>query len=316
MKFSGTTGVNGNTFSLDQGQSRWLNSNVLWAPSAGESKSIEETACTRVVSKRRLSCINTSWRRNWGRNWGWGGSGSIGWCRGRRRGTTSSQINSNNLEIVASADPNVIFTNSITTAISRTRVSNSNTVATNEVALSISVVQGGNETARSGIRGLGEFADWEFQKIVRRSGTSGETKPTPGTITRKREGIALIAVSSGESSRTSDIGDQTSLTDITTDFGCITIVSHKLKSVRFGVLKTRKGRKIPSDFSTKSVQIGDDWDGRRVNKTDRHRISSKTKVVGRCTNTRVQIGGRNRAGCFNGGERVGSIRKVASNGLG
>jgi len=190
---------------------------------------------------------------------------------------------------------NVITANTISTAGSRAREDFTNTVATNDVSCRISEVFSWNESSRSKVWWGKNFGFWKFlEEISRIRVSSRRTPPSPGTISRKRSFITNITVGSGETSRAGLGGNQTSLSNITTDFGRITIVDQKLKTV--GVFRDETEIiKIPSDFSSKGFRVRDGSNSGRINKSKRRNMGTSTKVplivskiIGRRISTRFR----------------------------
>lgn len=173
---------------------------------------------------------------------------------------------------------NVITTDTISTASSRAREDFTNTVATNNVSLSISVVFRWDKSSRSNVRWVQDLGFWKFlEKISRIRISSRRAPPDPGAISRKRGFITFITVSSRETSWTGLGGNQTSLSNITTDFGRITIVDQKLETVRvFG--DETEVIKIPGDFSTKRFRVWDGSNGGRIDESKRRNVGSSSKV--------------------------------------
>jgi len=153
-------------------------------------------------------------------------------------------------------------------------MSDSNTITSNNVSLGVILVEGRDESV-SGVRSSVGFSNREFQEFVRRLRSSVRTEPSPSVITRDRVGITNIAIGSKETSRTSLIGDQTSLTNISSDFCGISIMDQKLESV--GVRRDQwEFVEIPSDFNTIVVQIRRKSNSGRIDESEWGRISSKT----------------------------------------
>lgn len=120
---------------------------------------------------------------------------------------------------------NVVTANTISTAGSRARDDFTDTVATNDVSLRISVVFRWNESSRTDVRWVKDFGFWKFLKEIGRiSISSWRAPPSPGSVSRERKSITFITVGSSETSWAGLIGNQTSLSNITTNFGRVTIV--------------------------------------------------------------------------------------------
>jgi hypothetical protein len=107
--------------------------------------------------------------------------------------------------------------------------------------------------------------------------SSRSAPPCPQSISRKRKIITFSTVVSRETSRARLSGNQTSLSNITTNFGRISIVYQELESVSSTIGK-RKGIHVPCDFDTIRFGIWDLTNCRGVDKTNWRSIGSGSKV--------------------------------------
>jgi len=161
---------------------------------------------------------------------------------------------------------------------------------------------------------LGHFRNRDFQELVGGAGTSHGAEPGPSIISGDRVGITHVTVGSEESSGASLVGNQASHTNVSSDFGRITVMDQKFESI--GVRRNQgKLVKIPSYFDTIVVQIRGNTDCGRVNESKGRRISSETQVPIWGLTRWVLIVRREIPSNWEDGEDIGSISVFSGNGL-
>jgi hypothetical protein len=322
-----------------QGSGRRLGGDVLWTPGTLNSKEISETARAvvgSIVSRghdllaswrrcdwNRVHSWGWNWRSNWGWNWwrrNWGWNWRSNWRRNWWRRWWETTVGSVSratwsVEDRASTSSNLIATLTITTAIVRTRNDSSDTAASNNVTFTIGVVESWDESTRSLVWSLVQLDTWDLQETVSRIGIGWETEPSPSTIVRDGIGVTNVTISSRETSRASLSRNETGLTDITTDFGGISIVDQELKTVGMGRNQTQS-IEIPGYFDTIDFNVRDLANSGRIDKTNWWRIRTLTQIPERTTRTRsVKIGGGEDSGGRNDGKDPGTIRLSTCDGL-
>jgi hypothetical protein len=230
------------------------------SPRAALSMSV--TVGTIVVTWRKRSggrswCWSGCGGRCWGRCWWnislrnrsgcWGGCwGRCGSRSGSRENRAASGIvETNSKSGVACAGSVTDVTFSVTTALLGARLNNTFAITSDGISERIDVGSIGNETSVLRKSSLGNLTKSVRIGAVKRAGL--DTEPGVRSIVRSRILVTVCASNVGESRRTLGSKNNASFSDITTS-GChVTVMSHKLESVRVGRIQIERIQK-PNGF--------------------------------------------------------------------
>jgi len=180
-------------------------------------------------------------------------------------------------------------------------------VASNDVALRVSLVVSRDKAVALGIERVSQFARRDLEESVgidRRA--SREAEIGVRMVARSRVEIAAIAAARrSETSGASRRGDNAAFSNVATDTSLVTIVANKLEAITMGRVE---GQKVKIPLRLSSVVLNESTGG---NETNGKRVSSSAKVPS-CSGS-VNIGG----GIGGDGDgKVVNASGTAGNGLG